>query len=75
MKKTRTIKVSEYYCDRCGEQLLGYDEAEFYVDADIWEEHSDEVGWREIDGKHYCPDCWHYNDDDDPEPITPPQQQ
>ncbi len=68
MKKVRIIKVTGYACDRCYQPLLGYDEAEFYVDADIWEEHADDAGWREIDGKHYCPDCWRYDDDDEPEP-------
>ena len=27
-------------------------------------EYMDENGFKELGGKHYCGDCWHYDDDD-----------
>lgn len=73
MRKILKLTVAEYYCDRCGAQLLGYEEAEFYTNCDIWEEEAQEAGWTEISGKHYCDRCWVYDDDDNPTPREPKQ--
>lgn len=70
MRNSKKIEVVEYFCDQCGSQLTGYDDCDFYVNADIWDIEAADSGWCEIDGKHYCPDCWRY-DDDNPTPIPP----
>ena len=57
--------VKEYFynvkCDRCGklanEELWGNDVAFAKEDAD-------ESGFIEVDGKHYCPDCYTIDDED-----------
>ncbi len=69
MKKTSEIEVAEYFCDRCGSQLLGFEDEKVYVNPDIWKKMADFKNWREIDGKHYCPRCWEFNDyTDEPQP-------
>lgn len=41
-----------------------------YIDYDIWEQ-AESDDWLEIDGKHYCPNCYEHDDDlDDYRPKT-----
>jgi hypothetical protein len=61
-----TFQRFTYYkcvCDRCGlnstensDYSAWSDEEGAWLDA----EGSD---WAEIDGNHYCPDCWEYDED------------
>ncbi len=52
-------------CDNCHEDYhddnSGYG---FWLDKDdAWEAANDD-GWTEENKSHYCPQCHHYNDDD-----------
>ena len=53
-------------CDCCEEQ---YETTEGYSsycrddDGSIIMNDADSVGWIEIQGKHYCPNCWKYKGD------------
>lgn len=53
-----------YICDGCGERFSNADGCVGYVDYDIWEE-AESSGWLEINGKHYCPDCYEYDENVD----------
>ena len=57
--------IKEYFynieCDVCGE---GADVTYWHTDPDDAKLHLDENGFKELGGKHYCGDCWHYDDDD-----------
>lgn len=58
--------LKEYFynvkCDCCGK----------LADEEMWQneegvirgEIMSEENWKTLGGKDYCPDCWHYNDDD-----------
>jgi len=58
----------DYYtvvCDNCGKQYCdeqnGYS-AWNYEHAAM--EYASEEGWLKEDDKHYCPDCYEYDDND-----------
>lgn len=57
--------VKEYFynieCDVCGECA---DVTYWHTDPDTAKLNLDENGFKELGGKHYCGDCWHYDDDD-----------
>ena len=57
--------VKQYFynveCDRCGKLS---DEEHWRVDEDLSKENADESGFIEVDGKHYCPDCYTIDDED-----------
>lgn len=53
----RPITMYQIICDRCGEVFEGTDiYPELFYDKPV------DIGvnsdWEEIDGKHYCPDCY-----------------
>ena len=52
-------------CDGCGRELE--DDAEEYAwvdDAKAVEDVAKDGDWLSIRGKHYCPDCHRYDDND-----------
>ena len=55
------VKMAVYYCDNCGEKLKDGDFIG-YIDADIWD--FGEHNWIEHEGKHYCPNCYEIDDED-----------
>lgn len=56
------VKMIVYVCDNCGEKLKYGNDFISYIDADIWDccEHN----WIEHEGKHYCPNCYEIDDED-----------
>lgn len=53
----RPITMYQIVCDRCGEVFGSTDTCSSLFrdkDTDI----SDYSDWEEINGKHYCPDCY-----------------
>ena len=58
----------DYYtvqCDNCG-KLYADEQNGFsaWNDADWAMEYASEDNWTEEDDKHYCPDCYDYDDED-----------
>ena len=58
------MKVSETYynvkCDACGCFL---DDENWYPDEEI-PTILEESGFKTLGGRHYCMDCWNWDDDD-----------
>lgn len=54
-------------CDRCHKILSDWNDIEYYSDANYALEALDCADWIERDNKHYCPNCYTIdnNDDDD----------
>lgn len=53
-------------CDHCGKTLVTdgvQTEKSSLYDA------AEEAEWREINGRHYCPECYEVDDNDDYVPI------
>lgn len=57
--------IKEYFynikCDCC--HTLA-DEEMWHAEAQDAKEVARANDWRKLGGKHYCPNCWHYDDDD-----------
>lgn len=52
-------------CDNCGSEIkLGGGEYSAYGQASQVEEEMANSEWRVDGGKHYCDDCWTYDDYD-----------
>lgn len=49
-------------CDRCGKQFVADDFAA-YTDICTAREQAMESEWIEIGDKHYCPDCYEFDDE------------
>lgn len=67
------VKAIQLSCDCCGEQYRNEEGFVSYVgDEDgsrIWND-ADTDGWLEFGGKHYCPDCYSHDKDDESIIIT-----
>lgn len=57
--------IREYFfnmrCDCCGEIL---NDEYWTSDEDSVKFNAENSDWTERGGKWYCPNCWHYNEDD-----------
>lgn len=53
--------ATTFICDNCGERFIS-DNGNVGHISDIWWE-ATFCAWVEIDGKHYCPDCYDYDKD------------
>ena len=53
----RPIKMYQIVCDRCGNVFEGTD-THSALFADKCFDIANYSDWEEIDGKHYCPDCY-----------------
>lgn len=51
-------------CDNCLDIAIGFDDIEYWTDEDSAVFNATESEWHCEDGKHYCPDCISWNDDD-----------
>lgn len=65
IKKTEVCVVE---CNICGKRYSVDNEIRFFANEDeARNEISDQVDryWEELDGKHYCPDCYEYDDEEE----------
>ena len=61
------IKEVTYYdiiCDRCGKSLTNESET-CYPDKDSALMVAEQSEWIDINGKHYCPDCYELDEETD----------
>lgn len=63
------VEVTMYgcKCDNCGKEWVddNYGWTAMTDEASMKQLISDEDGWEEVDGKHYCDDCFMGWDDED----------
>lgn len=63
------VKEKTFYgikCDGCGRMLPGeWDADAYYETKDFIEEVAIDSDWKKLRGKHYCPDCYQYGDNDE----------
>jgi hypothetical protein len=51
-------------CDGCGKDVCDGTEYSAWNDTSYVVDSAIEENWHVEDGKHYCPDCFEYDDDD-----------
>lgn len=54
--------IHRLYCDNCGEVYSTWDWKIDYFNKEYLIEDAKEDSWIEINGKHYCPKCYHLNE-------------
>jgi len=70
-------KVYGLRCDGCAEDYIDeHSGFSWYADQQGVQEAADNDGWHGENGKHYCPNCHHFDDNDNlilkPRPATTP---
>ena len=58
----KPVTMYTVVCDRCGKQFVADDFAA-WTDICTAREQAMESEWTEIGDKHYCPDCYEFNDE------------
>lgn len=59
-------------CDRCYEIYENGDGCTVSSDKHDMEEEACENDWQEVDGRHYCPDCYTRDENDEDKIIVKP---
>ena len=60
----KPVTMYSVVCDRCGKEFETYDFVA-WTDECSAREQALESEWQEIGGKHYCPDCYEYDENTD----------
>lgn len=59
----KTVEMYTVICDGCGKDVNKGEEYSCWNDEGYARETAIEADWHEDDDKHYCPDCYSYDDD------------
>jgi hypothetical protein len=62
MIKTQTVYGA--FCDNCGKDFENHEGYLTFYDSDILQEELDEDEWYTKEADHYCPNCYHIDDED-----------
>jgi len=60
----KTVIMYTVICDNCGKDCNKDNEYSCWSDVSYTEDVSLEANWHKEDDKHYCPDCYSWDDDD-----------
>jgi len=58
------VKMYTILCDGCNKDVCDGTEYSAWSDVGYVEDAAMEENWHVEDSKHYCPDCFEYDDDD-----------
>lgn len=61
----KEVKMFTIVCDGCGEDVNADTDYACWNDENANEDIRQEAGWEKVDNKHYCTDCFEYDDDDE----------
>lgn len=60
----KPVTMYSVVCDRCGKTFIDeFNGIEAWLDEGTAKEQAMESEWAEIGDKHYCPDCYEFNDE------------
>lgn len=57
------VKMYTINCDNCGSNLNEGSEYSCWVDENSTEEIRQDEGWEKVGNKHYCTECFEYDED------------
>lgn len=61
----KEVKAYSLFCDNCSELFMGHSSGySMWVDNSQGREEAEDEGWIEHECKHYCPNCYSINSDD-----------
>ena len=58
------VEMYTIVCDNCGEDIGATQEYSCWNDEVYAEQNAGDSDWLKEDGKHYCPKCYSYDDND-----------
>jgi hypothetical protein len=61
----KEVKMYTIVCDRCGCDVNADADYSCWNDENYVDEIRQEAGWEKVDEKHYCTDCFEYDDNDE----------
>lgn len=61
----KEVKMYTVICDNCGKDVNADAEYSAWSDTQFTEDMALEAGWHKEDDKHYCPDCFSFDDEDE----------
>ena len=61
----KEVKMFTIVCDGCGEDVNADTDYSCWNDENYVEDIREEAGWEKVDGKHYCTDCFEYDENDE----------
>lgn len=60
----KEVKMYSVVCDRCGKSFIDeFNGIAAWLDEGTAKEQAMESEWAEIGDKHYCPDCYEFDDE------------
>ena len=60
----KPVTMYSVVCDRCGKPFIDeFNGIVAWLDEGTAKEQAMESEWAEIDDKHYCPDCYEFDDE------------
>jgi len=60
----KTVQMFTVICDNCGTDIGEDAEYSCWNDESFANENAMESGWHKEGDKHYCSNCWSYDDND-----------
>ena len=60
----KEVTMYTVVCDNCGKDVNEWEEYSCWNDAHFAQEIAMEADWIKEGDKHYCPDCFSYDDND-----------
>lgn len=61
----KEVKMYTIVCDSCGCDVNADTEFSCWNDKNYVDDIRDDAGWEKVDDKHYCTDCFEYDDNDE----------
>jgi len=61
----KEVKMFTIVCDGCGKDVNSNTEFSCWSDEGYLEDIAYDSDWKQVDKKHYCTDCYDYNDNDE----------
>jgi hypothetical protein len=60
----KEVKMFTIICDGCKKDVNADADYSCWNEESVLEEIRQEAGWEKVDEKHYCIDCFEYDDND-----------
>jgi hypothetical protein len=58
------VEMYTVVCDNCGEDVASGQEYSCWNDKSYAEDNAVDSDWHKEDDKHYCPNCFEFDDED-----------
>jgi hypothetical protein len=57
------VKMFTVICDNCKKDICEDEDYSAWNESLFVEQIADEIGWKKVEGKHYCTDCYTFDNE------------